>query len=179
MLQSSSNTLHSSNQDFRSIQVLSTFKLNLSLKFKCLNAPNKSWGVEQRHIILRRNKLIFWGYVGHEIGILWPNHYINMVIILWNYMILFFLPLMIFYWKLKQIQGNESKDTVTRPEVSEVDPQEKQKVTRSELSKLIKENINSSQYISSAKQSKGQKDWDMLNLCTYLDLVYKHPRRVS
>ena len=143
MLQSSSNTLHSSDQDFRSIQVLSTFKLNLSLKFKCLNAPNKSWGVEQRHIILRRNKLIFWGYVGHEIGILWPNHYINMVIILWNYMILFFLPLMIFYWKLKQIQGNESKDTVTRPEVSEVDPQEKQKVTRSELSKLIKENKKS------------------------------------
>ena len=46
-------------------------------------------------------------------------------------------------YDIKQIQGNESKDTVTRPEVSEADPSEKQKVTQSELSKLIKENKKS------------------------------------
>ena len=36
-------------------------------------------------------------------------------------------------------QGNEIKDTVTRPEVSEADPIEKQKVIKLEVSMLIKE----------------------------------------
>ena len=96
-----------------------------------------------------------------------------MVPILQNYM-----PLKILHWK--QIQGNESKDTVTRPEVSEVDPQEKQKVTRSELSKLIKENKKSKvNRYAQPNRGKVKKLKDILYWFTYLDLVYKHPRRVS